>query len=506
MSPHRHHQRRRQLHLHVAAPRTLHPGRRGHRLQQDRAHGGDPAGQPTRAGRPRPRSGRDGRDRRHRGLGAAARVPVLGAGQRHPGEAGAGPAAQRTQLRAARHPERGRLGRRHRHARHDHERHAARRPAARHRAVRERQPRELEQLPLRRDRQQHPAHPGHRRCGRTWRRSRSSRSRPTCSRPSRAATRAGRSTWSPSSGGNEIHGSVYEFLRNDTFDANNFFSNRAGQPKPPFKQNQFGAAIGGPIIKNKTFFFADYDGFRQELGRVFVSTVPTLKMRQGDFSELSAPIYDPLTTMALPGGGVLAPALSRATSFPPSRWDPVTAKLMNAYPAPTSAGLSNNLVTSPTRTQDWNQFDVRARPQPERGEPLPRPLLLVEDGDHQPVHLPRRAAAGGFESGGPGQRGHLRRHFGPRGAARRARMGARVLAAPHPRLARRVQPLRPRLRAGRRGGGRRSSASSSGSPTRTSRTSRTASRSSAPPATRASGRAAPCRSCARRARTRSWPT
>ena len=83
------------------------------------------------------------------------------------------------------------------------------------------------------------------------------------------------------SGGNTIHGAVYEFLRNDRFDANNFFANRAGQEKPPFEQNQFGGAIGGPIIRNKTFFFADYDGFRQELGRVFVNTVPTAEDAAG---------------------------------------------------------------------------------------------------------------------------------------------------------------------------------------------------------------------------------
>ena len=83
------------------------------------------------------------------------------------------------------------------------------------------------------------------------------------------------------SGGNTIHGTVYEFLRNAKFDANNFFANRAGQEKPPFEQNQFGGAIGGPIIANKTFFFADYDGFRQELGRVFVNTVPTAEDAAG---------------------------------------------------------------------------------------------------------------------------------------------------------------------------------------------------------------------------------
>ena len=160
------------------------------------------------------------------------------------------------------------------------------------------------------------------------------------------------------SGGNTIHGAIYEFLRNARFDANNFFANRAGQEKPPFEQNQFGGAIGGPIIANKTFFFADYDGFRQELGRVFVNTVPTLKMRQGDFSEVPGAIYDPLTTVALPGGGVTRQPFP-GNVIPQNRWDPVTAKLMNAYPMPATSALANNLVTTPTRTQDWNQFDVR---------------------------------------------------------------------------------------------------------------------------------------------------
>lgn len=159
------------------------------------------------------------------------------------------------------------------------------------------------------------------------------------------------------SGTNEIHGTVYEFLRNNALDANNFFSNRAGQKKPPFRQNQFGGAIGGPIVKNKTFFFGDYDGFRQRLGRVFVNTVPTVKMRRGDFSELSAPIYDPATTRQVGNGFVRDPFPNN--QIPQARWDPVTAKLINAYPLPTSSALVNNLVTTPTRKQDWDQYDVR---------------------------------------------------------------------------------------------------------------------------------------------------
>src|SRR5207237_2937891 len=160
------------------------------------------------------------------------------------------------------------------------------------------------------------------------------------------------------SGGNKIHGATYECVRNDRFDANKSFANLAAQNKPPRKQNQFGGAIGGPIITNKTFFFADYDGFRQTLGRVFVNTVPTLKMRQGDFSELPGAIYDPLTTLVLPGEGMSRQPFP-GNVIPQSRWDPVTAKLMNAYPMPTSSALANNLVTTPSRTQDWNQFDVR---------------------------------------------------------------------------------------------------------------------------------------------------
>jgi len=159
------------------------------------------------------------------------------------------------------------------------------------------------------------------------------------------------------SGGNDIHGALYEFLRNDALDANNFFSNRAGQKKPPFRQNQFGGALGGPIIKGRTFYFGDYDGFRQRQGRVFVNTVPTRKMRQGDFSEVAGGIFDPATTVQ--NGTAFTRQPFPNNSIPQNRWDPVTAKLLNAYPLPTSSALVNNLTTAPTRKQDWDQYDVR---------------------------------------------------------------------------------------------------------------------------------------------------
>ena len=101
------------------------------------------------------------------------------------------------------------------------------------------------------------------------------------------------------SGTNEIHGAAYEFLRNSALDAKNFFD-RPTDKIPPFKQNQFGFAIGGPIRKNRTFFFGDIDFFRQRRALTFVNTVPTARMRSGDFGEVPGIIYDPLTTRTDP--------------------------------------------------------------------------------------------------------------------------------------------------------------------------------------------------------------
>src|SRR5262249_53758711 len=102
------------------------------------------------------------------------------------------------------------------------------------------------------------------------------------------------------SGTNDFHGSVSEYFRNTVLDARPFFS----PIRPKENQNEFGGTIGGPIKKNKAFFFFTFDGwrYRVQTDARFV-TLPTQKMRQGDFSELPVQIYDPLTTVALPGGG-----------------------------------------------------------------------------------------------------------------------------------------------------------------------------------------------------------
>ena len=119
------------------------------------------------------------------------------------------------------------------------------------------------------------------------------------------------------SGTNAMHGSVFEFLRNDAFDANNYFNNLAGRAKPDFSQHQYGGTIGGPIVKDKTFFFFDYQGYHVNQGATYLSTVPSAKMRAGDFSELNRIIYDPdhatcrfPATSSRPADGIRRPRTS----------------------------------------------------------------------------------------------------------------------------------------------------------------------------------------------------
>src|SRR5436190_18982884 len=112
------------------------------------------------------------------------------------------------------------------------------------------------------------------------------------------------------SGTNQLRGSGFEFLRNDALDANNFFNNKNNRAKPDFSQHQFGGTAGGPIVKDKTFYFFDYQGYRVNQGATYLSTVPSQKMRNGDFSEINRTIYDPLTGRPFPNNAI-----------PSSRWD-----------------------------------------------------------------------------------------------------------------------------------------------------------------------------------------
>src|SRR5437660_9375354 len=116
------------------------------------------------------------------------------------------------------------------------------------------------------------------------------------------------------SGSNDFHGTLFEFLRNNALDANNFFTNAAGQARAPFHQNQFGFALGGPVWipklykgHNRTFFFADYQGTRQNTSAgSSITDVPPAALRNGGFSSVKTPIFDLTTRHVRPAGAVIA--------------------------------------------------------------------------------------------------------------------------------------------------------------------------------------------------------
>ena len=161
------------------------------------------------------------------------------------------------------------------------------------------------------------------------------------------------------SGSNDFHGSLFQFLRNEVFDSRNFFA-RTDAPKPPFKLNQYGAALGGPIKRNKTFFFADYEGYREIFGDVQVVTVPTPAMKNGDFRGVVANgIFDPLTTTANPAGGAAIRQRFPNDTIPASRFDAIGAGLARLWPDPQRAGLINNFVASPIKRSSLHRADGR---------------------------------------------------------------------------------------------------------------------------------------------------
>src|SRR3954462_6009512 len=141
------------------------------------------------------------------------------------------------------------------------------------------------------------------------------------------------------SGANAVHGAGFEFLRNEAMNARNFFQS-TNPVKPEYRRNQFGGTLGGPIVRDHTFFFVDYQGQRQSIGRTVTSTVPTLLQRQGIFTEAIAGrvpvIYDPATTM----GSTRSPFPSN--TIPAGQMDPIAASLLQRYPLPTVSGTANN--------------------------------------------------------------------------------------------------------------------------------------------------------------------
>jgi len=174
------------------------------------------------------------------------------------------------------------------------------------------------------------------------------------------------------SGTNEFHGSAFEFLRNEVLDANNFFNNAFGISRPPYKRNEFGGTLGGPIIKGKTFFFVDYQGRRLHQSLTDVSTVPL----QPVANNFSGPVTDPRTGQSIapsdldPKTTTLPVCTASNYNSASSCLDPVavnaflgvsSASIPPLFPAPLpGAGIANNFAYTPLLRNNQDSIDVRA--------------------------------------------------------------------------------------------------------------------------------------------------
>jgi len=166
-------------------------------------------------------------------------------------------------------------------------------------------------------------------------------------------TSGGIISYASKSGANDWHGTLYEFHRNQALDANNFFSNRAGLGKTHFVYNQFGGAFGGRLLRDRTFFFGNFEGIRNRRGLFQTGRVPTADERRGIFREA---IHDPLTTRREGATFVRTPFANN--TIPQNRIDPVAAKLVELYPLPNATGV-NNFVSNASTADTENQFTVR---------------------------------------------------------------------------------------------------------------------------------------------------
>lgn len=219
---------------------------------------------------------------------------------------------------------------------------------------------------------------------------------------------------STKAGTNKFHGNLWEYLRNDIFDARDFFAKESLGPKPKFRQNQFGGTFGGPIWRDHTFFFVDYQGFRNVQGKTYTKTVPTSAERNSpnpftnlnDLITLQATaanlpndalgrtfkrgtVFDPATTRAVTAGvadpvtGIVptvsgnvrdpfytgsivgktnytdSASIALLNQIPAARQNPDAVKLLLLYPEPTSTALVNNFTNNPNNVNNINSFDTR---------------------------------------------------------------------------------------------------------------------------------------------------
>ena len=154
------------------------------------------------------------------------------------------------------------------------------------------------------------------------------------------------------SGTNRFHGTAYDFLRNEKMDARNFFDPAR---KPPFKRNDYGFTVGGPVVKNKAFFFFAWETLKRRESSTVNNTIPTAAMRSGDFSALANPIYDPATYDATAKTRQVFPG----NLIPADRIDPIAKQLMAFYPGPQNGSLSQNFIYNPPNREDIGRINTR---------------------------------------------------------------------------------------------------------------------------------------------------
>jgi hypothetical protein len=246
------------------------------------------------------------------------------------------------------------------------------------------------------------------------------------------------------SGTNSFHGAVWEFFRNDKLDAANWFENNGGTPRAELRLNQFRASGGGPILKNKIFFFGDYEGLRRVFGTTQSGAVPTAAEVSSGFTDLSdmvqsgtqtdllgrtfklGTVMDPATTRFVANGTVdsvsglannsgtdgyardpigCSPGFNPATGtcnynqIPVDRIDPVALKLMSLYPGAQKATLSNNFTVSPNLFEHRNAFDVRGDVNPTQKDQAFVRVSYVDDPQYIPGIFGGIADGGGFQQG-----------------------------------------------------------------------------------------------------------
>lgn len=186
------------------------------------------------------------------------------------------------------------------------------------------------------------------------------------------------------SGGNQLHGGIYEFLRNSTFDAKNYFDDPTA-PIAPFKQNQFGFSLGGPLRKGKTFFFGDYQGTRIRQAQTDISFIPPPSERAGNFGDLCGSGFDGagICNDRDPGGNVINQIYNPCVAgtgitgvpctpnngvrdpfpnnqIPQNALDPAALNVLGIFPAaPNVAGTTNQFLFNPVAKNNQDSFDIR---------------------------------------------------------------------------------------------------------------------------------------------------